>query len=564
MNFLESIFHRLREASNQPVLQEIRQGEIISVTGADLLAQVRRARAYVRQHGLRPGDRCALLAPNSIHWVALDLALMAEGIIVVPLYTRQTPDEVVYVLRDCSPALLFCADAALGERLRSLWPQAPPMPLLPEAFAASVPTEEIPDAPIPRSDSEPVTIIYTSGTSGEPKGVVLTVGNVTFILSHTHERLNRLMSVRRESERELRALQGARQEPSERVFHYLPFCFAGSWILLLTCLSRSSVLILSTDLTRLVEELRLAAPHYFLNVPLLLERLRAGIEEQMRGRNRLIRALFEKGKGAWSRAREGTASAGDRFWLAVARSLIFRAIRHRLGPNLRALICGSAPLARETQLFFLMLGIPVLQVYGLTETTAICTMDDPYDFTPGRVGRAIPGIQMQLAENGEILVRGPNIFAGYWNRPEATARAFRQGWFCTGDQGEVDEKGNWSILGRVKHLIVLASGHNVTPEPLEDMLLRALPGAQHVVLVGHGRPFLTALITGDVTPRQVETALEMFNAQMPHYKRVRAYRILPEPFTPENGFLTANGKLRREAILARFHEHIEAMYRMAS
>jgi long-chain acyl-CoA synthetase len=287
--------------------------------------------------------------------------------------------------------------------------------------------------------------------------------------------------------------------------------------------------------------------------------MRAGIEEQITRRGRLVSALFQRGEAAWLRHVEGQASLRDYLWMALARPL-FRAIRARLGSQLVALICGSAPLRRETQLFFLMLGLPVLQVYGLTETTAICTMDDPQDFTPGRVGRAIPGIEMTLSDTGEILVRGPNVFPGYWNRPEATAQVFREGWFCTGDHGEVDERGNWSILGRVKHLIVLSSGHNVPPEPLEDKLLHALPGAQHVVLVGHGRPYLAALITGAVTAEQVEAVLDSLNAELPHYQRIRAYALLPEPFTVENGLLTANGKLRREAILARFHAEIERLY----
>jgi long-chain acyl-CoA synthetase len=544
VNFLEHIFRHLRETADQPVLQEVRSGGILSVTGAELLAMIRTARAYLRRQRVRPGDRCALLAPNSIRWVALDLALMAEGIIVVPLYIRQTPTELVHILRDCSPALLCCENEELRERIRALWPEAPPMPSWEEIFAPDPLSSAIPDMPLSRADSDPVTIIYTSGTSGDPKGVVLTIGNVTFMLPHTHERLDRLMGRRRER---------------ERVFHYLPFCFAGSWILLLTCLSRPSVLALSTDLTRLQEEIHRVRPHYFLNVPILLERMRAGIEEQITRRGRLVSALFQRGEAAWLRHVEGQASLRDYLWMALARPL-FRAIRARLGSQLVALICGSAPLRRETQLFFLMLGLPVLQVYGLTETTAICTMDDPQDFTPGRVGRAIPGIEMTLSDTGEILVRGPNVFPGYWNRPEATAQVFREGWFCTGDHGEVDEQGNWSILGRVKHLIVLSSGHNVPPEPLEDKLLHALPGAQHVVLVGHGRPYLAALITGAVTAEQVEAVLDSLNAELPHYQRIRAYALLPEPFTVENGLLTANGKLRREAILARFHAEIERLY----
>ena len=144
-----------------------------------------------------------------------------------------------------------------------------------------------------------------------------------------------------------------------------------------------------------------------------------------------------------------------------------------IGPNLKALICGSAPLSLETQLYFMMLGIPVLQVYGLTETTGICTMDDPRHVEPGRVGPAIRGIEMKLGENDEILVRGPNIFPGYWNRPQETAKVLRDGWFHTGDQGEVDAAGNWRIIGRIKNLIILSSGHNIAPEPIEDEVLRA-------------------------------------------------------------------------------------------
>jgi long-chain acyl-CoA synthetase len=553
MNFLENIIRRLERAPDRLVLLETRDGRMISSSSGQLLASVRTVRAFLRSTGLKRGDRCALLAPNSIRWAAVDLAIMAEGAIVVPLYARQAAHELVKMMQDSSPRLILCGDVTLAEGIRQHWPEPPPIRLFDEILGIGVAgrgdAAAIPNTPADLADDHPLTIIYTSGTSGEPKGVVLNVANVTYMLSCTNARLDLLM--------------GPRAVP-DQVFHYLPTCFAGSWILLLTCLTRNSILTLSTDLTQLADEMKLASPDYFLNVPALLERVRAGVEEQIHKKGGMARKLYERGKGAWFHRQDGTPQTLDSLWLATARAVVFRAIRKKIGPNLRALICGSAPLAEETQLFFMMLGIPVLQVYGLTETTAICTMDDPRRVVPGRVGPAIPGIEMELGEGNEIVVRGPSIFPGYWNRPGETAKAFVDGWFRTGDQGEVDADGNWSIIGRVKNLIIPSSGHNIAPEPIEDALLRSLSGAQQVVLVGNGRPFLAAIITGRVGREQVEEALEKVNAQLPHYKRVRAFHVCEEPFSIENGLLTANGKLKRALIADQLQPQIENIYRSAS
>jgi len=371
---------------------------------------------------------------------------------------------------------------------------------------------------------------------------------VTHMISCTTARLDLLM--------------GQRTEP-DRVFHYLPFCFAGSWILLLSCLSRSSHLRLCTDLTRLADDLRAAQPEYCLNVPQLLERMRTAIEGQVKTRGGLTEKIFVNAKAAWLARQSGSGSAGA-VWLAIGSSLIFPTIRKKLGPNLKALICGSAPLTQETQLFFMMLGIPVLQVYGLTETTAICTMDDPRHVEPGTVGPAISGIEMKLGDSSEILVRGPNIFPGYWKRPEETAKVLAGGWFHTGDQGEKTAAGNWRIIGRLKNLLILSSGHNIAPEPLEERLVQAIAGAQQVVVFGHGRSYLAALVTGDVKRDHADGALAHLNASMPHYRQIRACHIEKQPLTIESGLLTANGKLRRDAIAAHFREAIEAMYQKES
>jgi long-chain acyl-CoA synthetase len=363
-------------------LQEIRDGQTTGVTGGELLEMIRKARAFIASRGLKKGDRCGLLAANGIRWVAIDLAIMAEGLIVVPLYSRQAPSELVAMLKDSAPALVCCGDAALRDGIRQSWADAPPQFLFDEIF------QEVERVTLDRpqvGQDDPVTIIYTSGTSGEAKGVVLTAANVGFMLECTAARLDLLTNGR---------------EGQDSIFHYLPFSFAASWIALLTFLKRRSLVTLNTDLTKIAGEMPGVAPHYFLNVPQLLERMRRGIDEQLSKTGGVAQAIYSRAGEAWIRQQQKQPKPGDGFWLWLAHRLVFPAIRKKVvGPNLKALICGSAPLSPETQLYFSMLGVPVLQVYGLTETTAICTMDDPRQVEPGRVGPAIPGTEMRLGEN---------------------------------------------------------------------------------------------------------------------------------------------------------------------
>lgn len=530
------------------MLREIRGEQFVSVTGSELLQQVQQVRVFLRNSGVQPGDRCALLAPNSIRWVVLDLALMAEGVVVVPLYSRQSPGELAAMMKDCHPRLLFVNDAELGEAVAQVWREAPPRVLFEQVATKNASGDGPAEGPISRTDADIVTIIYTSGTSGEAKGVCLNTGNLNYMLERTTERLGRLMSA-----------TGA--EGPDRVFHYLPFNFAASWLLLLSCLTRETTLTLSTDLNKLADEIRLSSPNYFLNVPTLLERVRRGVEDALAKRAAPIRSLFEKSRAAWQRRNAGRAGVFDNFRLWMAGKLIFSKIRQRFGRDLLALICGSAPLAPDTQQFFQMLGIPVLQAYGLTETAGICTMDDPREIAePGYVGAAIPGIEMKTGENDEIITRGPHIFPGYWNRPEETARVLRDGWFHTGDQGEVNARGKWRVTGRIKNLIVLNSGHKIAPEPVEETIARLLPAAQQVVIVGNGRGYLCALIAGTVELSAAEAALEVVNRELPHYRQIRNFKMVGNAFTPESGLLTAMGKLRRNAVNARFASEINEMY----
>jgi long-chain acyl-CoA synthetase len=544
-NFLESVFDQLLHAADRVVVREVRGQQFVSVTGRELLEQVGRVRLSLRQLGLQSGDRCALLGPNSIQWIAFDLALMAEGAIVVPLYSRQAPIELAGMLKDSGARFLFASDSALGESVAQAWPEAPQRSVFAEVLEKPSSARGIIAPPNPRNSDDLVTIIYTSGTSGEPKGVCLHTGNLDHMIGCTTGWMDRL----------------GWQEPQPiAVFQYLPFNFAASWIVMLSCLSKNTVLTLSTDLNKVADEIILSKPNYFFNVPTLLERVRRGVEDAMSKRNSLIRLVYRNAREAWKQKREG--KNGSSFWLAVGGALIFSQIRARFGGELHGLVCGSAPLAPETQDFFAMLGIPIWQVYGLTETCGICTMDDPQiESEPGRVGQAIPGIDLMIGENEELIVRGPNVFPGYWNRPEETAKVLCGGVFHTGDQGEVNSKGNWRISGRIKNLIILNSGHNIAPEPIEDKLAQLIPGSQQVVVVGNGRGYLCALLTGSVDNTTAQSAVDQVNSELPHYRQVRNFAILSEIFTPESGLITANGKLRRDAISARFVAEIEQMYK---
>src|SRR5579859_2089698 len=417
MPFVGEIFSQLKSAVDTRVLQEIRDGQITGVTGGELLEFVHKARTFLASKRLKKGDRCGLLATNSIRWIAFDLAAMAEGLIVVPLYFRQAPAELVAMIKDSTPSLVCCGDAALRDAILQNYSGAPPHVLFEEIFAG---VEGVSLDGLQVRDADPVTIIYTSGTSGEAKGVVLTAANVGFMLGCTSARLNQLMRGR---------------TGQDRIFHYLPFSFCASWIALLTFMLRGSLVTLNTDLTKIPNDMPVVAPHYFLNVPQLLERMRRGVDDQIAKQGGIAQAIYSRAKAAWARKAVSP-------WLWLGNSLVFPKIRKKmLGENLQALICGSAPLTPETQDYFRMLGVPVLQVYGLTETTGICTMDDPDHPVPGRVGPSIPGIEMKLGENDEVVVRGPNVFPGYWNRPQETAEVLREGWFHTGDQGELDASG---------------------------------------------------------------------------------------------------------------------------
>lgn len=545
MSFVATIHGHLKANPDKPFITEMHGDSPRPTTGRELHTRAGRVRAFLRARDHQVGDRVVLIAPNSADWVAADLGMLAEGAVVVPMYARQKPSELVGMIHDCQASVVVCADAALVDTITAAGCEVPCL-----TFADAFAPEPIDEPPVEVDPDQAVTIVYTSGSTGEPKGVVISVANADYMLPQTATALTRMMGL------------GAPIEGDDRVFHYLPFCFAGSRIVLWTCLYRNNGLFASTDLEQLQAELGAVAPHYFLNVPVLLERIKNGVEANLAERPAPLRWLYARGKQAFQAKVDEQASMVDRAMLRLAKAILLDRVKQRIGPNLRCLICGSAPLGEDTQRWFEMLGIPVYQVYGLTETTAIVTMDTPAGrVVPGRVGPALEGVQVRLGEGEEMQVKGPNIFGRYWNKEEATAAAFTEdGWFRTGDRGEVDDRGNWKIIGRVKNLLVPTSGHNVPPEPLEQLLVERIEGVEQALVVGHARPFIAAVLTGETDEDTVQAGIDAINGELPHYKRIRAFHLAKEPFTVENGLLTANQKVRRDAVESAFDAEIGALY----
>lgn len=547
MSFVETILTNLTDDPERVVLEEIVDDSKRATKGEELARLVARARTAIAQAGVEHGDRVALLGPNSAHWVAADLAILAEGAIMVPLYSRQDPNELAEMLSDCAPRLLICANDALATAIERAWPaDRRPDPVAFTTYTRLFAAEPTAAGPYPLAESDAVTIIYTSGTSGVPKGVILSRANVDFMLPTTAAAIAEIQPAKRDE---------------DAVFHFLPFCFAGSRIMLWTQLYRGNPLMMSTDLANLAVEMGVADPHYTLNVPAVLERIRTGVSSKLTERGGVAETLYTRGLQAGRSCAEGKGTVTDQVMLRLARQFVFPKIKAEIGSRLQFLICGSAPLSAETQAWFELIGIPVYQVYGLTETTAIVTMDKLGQAAPGKVGQPIEGCELKVADDGELICRGPNIFAGYWKRPEDTAEALVDGWFHSGDQAEVDEQGRWRIVGRLRNILVPESGHNVAPEPLEQALRAACDDIEHAVLVGHGRPYLTAIITGTaVTNQAAQSAIDSVNMVVPHYRKIRGFHLSTELLTVESGLLTANQKLRRKVIEAHYHAQIEELY----
>ena len=552
-------------------------------TWAQINHQVARWQAALEKDGLRSGDRVAVMMRNSPEWVIFDQAAMGLGLVVVPLYTQDRPDNVAYILNDsgCKVVLFGTAEqwktfADVREQLACLVRIliVEPLPGASDDSRLQSIDQWLPDnggetRHVARDGNALATIVYTSGTTGKPKGVMLSHNN---ILTNAHAGLQ-LLTIR----------------PDDSFLSFLPLShtFERTCGYYLTIMCGATVTY-ARGIPQLGEDLQTVKPTMLISVPRIYERIwgaiRAKLDEGSPLKKKLFMLAVDVGYARFEQAM-GRGSWKPSFLLwSLLNKLVASKVLARLGGRMRAAMSGGAALPPDISRVFIGLGLPVLQGYGLTETSPMACANSPSDNLPASVGKPMPGVQVKIGENNALLIKGPNIMLGYWNNEAATKAMIQpDGWLNSGDTGRIDEQGHVFITGRIKEIIVMSNGEKLPPVDMENAILRD-PLFEQVMMLGEAKPYLglLAVLNADhwrklaaekgwkaddpalLTTKEVETAVTArVGAQLkefPGYAQVRRVSLSLEPWTMENGLLTPTLKLKRPKVMEKFVAEIDHMY----
>ncbi len=542
--------------------------------------------------GIAAGDRVAIVSETRLEWALADLAVLGLGAITVPIYPTLTGPQCASMLRDSGARAAIVSNPALCEKLRAVRDTLPALEALVQMDrqdgVAATPREhawsQVIAAGTERRSREPgafreraarvrpedvATIIYTSGTTGEPKGAVLTHGNIAFDVDSS--------------------LQVMQIHPHDLALSFLPLShiferMGGLYGMLAAGASIAYAESMDTVAANAAE----VRPTVLEGVPRFYEKVYARVLEAAAKNPPLARKLFHWGLARGMervRARFQSRPLGPlaAFQAALADRLVFRKIRARMGGRLRYGISGGAPLSSRVLEFFFAIGIPILEGYGLTETSPVICLNVPGREKPGSVGPPIPGVEVRIGDQGEILTRGPHVMQGYYRNPEATRVAIQDGWFHTGDIGRLDADGMLVITDRLKDLLVTAGGKKVAPQPIEAKL-KDSPWIGEAVLLGDQRPCIVALLVPDFARLEAEALargwprdrqallahpevraiyqaeLARVNATLAPFEQIKTMDLIGHEFTQDSGELTPSLKVKRRVIVERYAREIEAMY----
>jgi long-chain acyl-CoA synthetase len=537
--------------------------------------------------GLKSSDKVCLVSRNCPEWLCIYMAVQSLGCHLVPIYPNSTAEQFQYIVKHSEAKILFVENQeqllktenwrnTLTDLVKTIliFGQTPP-DVLPYAELLQMGADASPhflqDQVDKLSADSPAGIIYTSGTTGPPKGVMLTQTNLIFVARSFLTRFNNIYE--------------------EETISFLPLSHIAEQ--LLTVIAGTIVadkISFAQSIETVREDLLQVRPTLFLSVPRLYEKVYSAILETSAAASFLKRLLFNWALKAGDKARKHRngsqrISKFTNYQWKIAEQVVFKKIRKKIGlERTHILVSGAAPLPAEVSRFFGSMGMDIFEVFGLTETTGICCTTLPGKTIPGAVGPAIAGCEVKIADDGEILARGANIFSGYWKDEAATSEALKDGWFYTGDVGYFDEDGYIHITDRKKDLIVTAGGKNIAPQNIEN-LLKLNQGVSQVVVVGDRRRYLTCLFTlnkeslpklcaqlgiGILTVEEAvenkmiinkfQEYIEKVNAVLARFETIKYFRILPNDFSVETGELTPTLKLKRRIINEKYKPVIDLMY----
>ena len=572
---LNQLLAWIRAEGEAPRLCAKRGGQWVALSAAAFYRNAQQVAAALTARGIRPGDRVGLLAESRPEWLIADFGCLAAGAVDVPIYPTLTPEQSAYILHNSGARGVFVSTAAQAAKVASMRDRLPELEWV-CCFEAAEWADMLAE-PVRESDAEfrerleatapgaAATLLYTSGTTGVPKGLLL-----------THENLCANLNV---------SSLDFEFGPNERRLSILPLSHITERHIAYIDMLYGAATYFAESMETVVENLREVRPTVLVSVPRLYEKVAAGVRAQAEAKSRLERAIFDwacrVGQRLGPYRQSGQrATGGLRLQAAVADRLVWSKLRGKLGGCLNKVISGGAPLGKGLGEFLLSLGIVVDEGYGLSETSPIIALNRPGGRRLGSVGRPLPNVDVRFAADGELLVRGPSVFAGYYGLPEQTAAALRDGWFHTGDMGYQDADGFIFITDRKKDLIKTSGGKFIAPQPIEARL-KMSPLIAEAVVVGDGRNFASVLLVPDwavlqqagvacvdrVAACQDEAVRQRFaaevervNAELARFETLKKFALLAEPFTVESGELTPTIKVRRRAVEAHYREVIEAFY----
>ncbi len=545
------------------------------ISWSEMGRRVARWQAAFQREDLKPGDRVAMLLRNCSEWVTFDLAAQGLGLVTVPLYTNDRAENIGYIMQDAGVRLLLVENNEQWQGLQSIRNQLAGLNRIvtlekvdPHGLQSRLmhidqwlPEKGLREPKAIEVASESLaTIVYTSGTTGRAKGVMLSHRNILWDIES--------------------GLKIIDVFPSDSFLSFLPLSHTLERTvgLVLPMVAGSSVAF-SRSVQQLAEDLQTLKPTMLISVPRIFERVYAKIQDKLQNDSAIARAIFNAAvETGWLRFEHAQGRRGWSpklaFW-PLFDKLVASKIREKLGGRLRIAVSGGAPLAPDIAKVFIGLGVPILQGYGLTETSPIITANTHENNIPASVGILFPGIEFKISEREELLVRSPNVMLGYWNNRNATAEVIDpDGWFHTGDKVKYED-GHIFITGRLKEIIVMANGEKVPPADME-MCITMDSLFEQVLIIGEGKPYLSALVVlnqdmasadgidpTNVSEAQLEMLLERINSQLdnfPGYAKVVRLTVAKEPWSIENGLVTPTMKLKRKSILERYMDELGRLY----